>query len=501
MGNTNRFYTHITSLNPEVTGSCHLIVVHYPNGGKTKFVVDCGLFQEEGYNYLNREPFPFDCCNIDFAVITHNHADHMARVPLMVKEGYRGNFFATTQTAQLMPISLNNSLKILKEEAKERNQKPLYDDSDLEIVKQHIVPCELEEVQYVDKNIKVTFFDNGHLIGAAMVLVQISYPGEEDINLFFTGDYKPDNLFREVRPLPEWVYDLPVTVITEATYGYMNKDEISYHFVEDVKESLRNGKTVLIFVFAQGRAQEILYVLNKCRKAKEISDKIPILLDGKLAQDYTKMYLKEELGVKPQVRTFLDGFEPVTKENRQDIIMSKKQQIVLTTSGMADHGPAQMYIAEYISRKDVDMYFSGYTAEGTFGYKLQNPDKGFVTVMGKKRKVVAQILTTNEFSSHAKADELIELLQKFKHLQFVLVNHGQKEVKEEFANRVSEEVHTKRVEILGEYTFMISRYGYEKHMGSKLAIKKSDKEEKVKTKKSKRKTKNMRRFRKRKFVH
>ena len=471
MGKTERFYCHITSLNPEVTGSCHLVVVQYPNGNKTKFVVDCGLFQETDYNHLNREPFPFDCSSINFAIITHNHADHMARVPLMVKKGYNGHFFTTLETARLMPIALNNSLQILKEEAKKKKQKPLYDGDDLETVKQNIVPCSLEKAEYVDRNIKITFFDNGHLIGAAMVLIQISYPGEEDINLFFTGDYKPQNIFREVEALPEWVYELPVTVITEATYGYMTTKDIKYHFVQDVLESLESKRTVLIFVFAQGRAQEILYLLNKMQKAGEINPKIPIRLDGKLAQDYTKMYSMEEFGIRPEIRDILTRYEPVTKENRQEVIGSRKQQIVLTTSGMADHGPAQIYIPEYIVRKDVDMYFTGYTAEGTFGFQLQHPDNGCVKIQGRKVRVKAQIKTTNEFSSHAKADELIELLQKFKHLNLVLINHGQKHVKEEFANKVCEEVHAKRVEILGEHTFMISRYGYVKHMGSKLATK------------------------------
>lgn len=409
----------------------------------------------------------------------------MARVPLMVRKGYNGHFFTTLETARLMPIALTNSLQILKEEAKKKKQKPLYDGDDLDVVKQNIIPCSLEETEYVDKNIKITFFDNGHLIGAAMVLIQISYPGEEDINLFFTGDYKPQNIFKDVKTLPEWVFELPVTVITEATYGYMTTKDIQYNFVQYVLESLESKRTILIFVFAQGRAQEILYLLNKMQKAGEISLQISIRLDGKLAQDYTQMYSKEEFGIKSEIRELLTSYEPVTKENRQEVIASRKQQIILTTSGMADHGPAQIYIPEYIGRKDVDMYFTGYIAEGTFGFQLQHPDNGCVKIQRKNVKIKAQIKTTNEFSSHAKADELIELLQKFKHLNLVLVNHGQKHVKEEFAKKVCEEVRAKRVEILGEHTFMLSRYGYVKHMGSKIATKtkKCSKKEKESIKK------------------
>lgn len=486
MGKSDRSHLYITSLNPEVTGSLNQVVVQLPNGREIIFIVDCGLFQEDEYNYLNREHFAFDCSKVNFVIITHNHADHMARLPLLAKEGYRGKYYATTQTAKLMPIALGNSFQILNEDAKKRKEKPLYDEFDLENVRKNIIPCELGEVEYVDPNVKVTFFDNGHLIGAAMVLVQISYPGEEDINLFFTGDYKPKSMLRDVDPLPDWVYELPVTVVTEATYGYMDSDEISYHFVDDVIETVRNGRTAVIFVFAQGRAQEVIYELNFSKLEKRLNSQMQIKLDGKLAHEYTRTYLRDDMGVKPEIRELLKNYEPITPEMRQEIIRSKEQQIILTTSGMADHGPAQVYVPEFVTRSNVDMYFTGYTAEKTLGYKLQHPEEdGCVTVMGRKLKVNAQIKSTNEFSSHAKADEIIELLQRFKHLNFVLINHGETQVKEQFAERVANEVHVKKVDVLGgNYTFKVSRYGYLKHMFSRLTPPKTDFIEDKKTKKS-----------------
>ena len=53
-------YCQITSLNPEVTGSCHLVTINYPDGRKTNFIVDCGMFQEKEYNELNHKKFPFN---------------------------------------------------------------------------------------------------------------------------------------------------------------------------------------------------------------------------------------------------------------------------------------------------------------------------------------------------------------------------------------------------------------------------------------------------------
>ena len=495
MGSKERFYCHMTSLNPEVTGSLHPVTVNYPDGRSTNFIVDCGMYQEKAYNELNHKQFPFKAENIDFVLVTHNHADHMGRLPHLVSGGFRGNIYAADMTAQLMNLALEDSFKILKEDAKKHNKPLIYDENDLARTLSYIVPCEFNQVEYVDTNIKVTFFMNGHLLGAAMILVQISYPGEQDINLFFTGDYKPQNIFFEVEELPEWVRRLPLTIVTEATYGYMDTTEVSYHMEADLEKAIKEGKTVLITVFAQGRAQEVMYMLKDLQRHGKISTEIPIKLDGNLAQEYTKVYKNCDLLVESGKDDFFpENFSFISKENRLGVMQDRRQQIVLTTSGMADHGPAQLYLESWVERRDVLVYIPGYTSPDTLGYKLQHPAEGLVIVNGKTHKMNAQVITTSECSSHAKADEIIEFLQQFKHLNLLLINHGQIEVKKQFAERAGIEVNAKHVGILGEYTYRVSCYGYVKHMGSKLKFPEmqSSKLVKVKIKEDKKKERDKR---------
>ena len=470
MGSKERHFAYITALHPEVTGSALPVSVTTSSVRKCNFLVDCGLFQEREYNYLNQNGFPFSCEKIEFVLITHNHADHVGKLPLLCKNGFYGKIFATKATAKLMKISLSNSYQIMKEEAQRWKQKPLYDEEDLERVFECIEPCEIGESIQVNQNVKVTFFDNGHIVGASMILTQLSYPGEKDINILFTGDYKPYNTFKKVKAMPAWVYELPMNVVIESTYGDTETSEIEYNFERDVEKLLKERRSLFIPVLAQGRAQEILYILKNMQEDGRIDGSIPIYLDGDLVHQYTYMYRSKLLDIDEEKLDFLPkNFRLVNKDNRVGIMMTNTQKIILTTSGMLDHGPAQLYLPTVITRKNWVIYLTSYCSEGTLGRKLMdNVDEESVMVMGMELKIKAQIFSTSQFSSHAKANELIALLSKFKNLKLVLINHGEKETKEKFASRVEDAEVAERVEILGQHTFKVASYGYMKAMGAKL---------------------------------
>lgn len=145
-------------------------------------------------------------------------------------------------------------------------------------------------------------------------------------------------------------------------------------------------------------------------------------------------------------------------------------KIIVTTSGMATYGPAQVYIPEYLSRKKALIQFTGYTAEGTLGNRLKIAEMGDIVQVGgllvKKR---ANVQYTTEFSAHAKADEMIDFLNQFYNLKVVLVNHGETNTKNIFAERILDEVSTKRVGILGAgYFFRVDPYGVIKTLSTKF---------------------------------
>ena len=470
-GTRTKFYADIMAVHPEVTGSCNLVVVKYPDGGTTKFMVDCGLFQEKDYNDNNHKLI----CNadtIDFVLVTHNHIDHTGRLPYLINKGYKGSIYMTRETSYLIGPALRNSCEVLRDLAKRTNTETLYDEYDVEWTIKSIVPCDYNHTIKPLPNIKVTFLMNGHLVGAAMILVRISYPEYEDINLLFTGDYNNKNMFFDVPKIPKSIRELPLTVIQESTYGNVcSKQTQAKCFEDNVLQAVEAKKTIVSLVFSLGRAQEILYVLRKMQEDGRLSTDIPIYFDGRLAFKYTDIYLSDKLNIKEEMRSFLpQNLIYVDKLTRDDIINDHNTKIIVTTSGMGSYGPAQTYLPTFIPRSKVLIHFTGYCAEGTLGRTLRDTPKGeIVDISGMMVRKMADVEYTTEYSAHAKADEMIDFLNQFTDLKLILVNHGQKDVKKAFANKILEEVNVNSVGILGEgYLFRVDHYGYVKSMNTKF---------------------------------
>lgn len=472
MGCKEQLYVDIMATSPEVTGSCNLLIVKYPDKTTTRFIVDCGLFQEKEYSDYNKDLL-FDAKNIEFTLVTHNHVDHTGRLPLLVKKGFRGKIYASPATCTFAPYALYDSHKVLKDIAKRNHSASLYSENDVSNAVALFQPCEFKEtVKMIDDHIRVTFFKNGHLVGAALILVQIKYPGYNDINILFTGDYNNQNMFFDVPNIPDWVLKLPLIIVQESTYGGTDTDDsMKGKFEENIQRCISNGGTALCMVFSLGRAQEILYTLKRMQYEGKISKEIPIYFDGQLAQKYTRLYQTQNFGIKGNMLNFLpENLIWVDKASRPEVVEGTEQKIIVTTSGMGTYGPAQIYIPEYITRENALIHFTGYTAEGTLGERLKSTKKGeMVPIGGLILKKMAEVEYTTEFSAHAKADVMIDFLRKFENLRLVLVNHGESETKLEFSERIAQDVNPKFVAVLGrDYFFRVGPFGLIRTLNTKF---------------------------------
>jgi metallo-beta-lactamase family protein len=467
--NYGKFYCDVQALHPEVTGSCLLCVVKLPDGKTFKFLVDCGLFQEEAYRELNKI-LPFKANDVSFVLVTHNHIDHVGRLALLARRGYCGKFYASEDTCRLLPLSLRDSARIVASNCKAHNELVLYEDDDVNSVIENLQPVVAREQFQPHENVVVTALRNNHLVGAFSYLVQIKYSGFESINILFTGDLKTENVFLEEASVPTWIRDLPLTIVTESTYGHEKTTGVP-EFNKNIKEALDRGGTVIVPVISLGRTQEILYVLKQLQKEGMISSDIPIYLDGKLAIKYTNLYLKGVLSsLKPSMVDFLpENFHPIDgdkKAKRRELKADSSQKIILCSSGMGTFGSSPSYIQHYIQQDKALIHFCCYCTENSVGRSLKEAEEGTdVEVCGLTVEKKAEVKYTDEFSGHAHEKELIEYLSCFNDIKLIAINHGEKEAKRKFAHDVFKKTNAKHVFILDRQNAVrINSFGFEKSL-------------------------------------
>ncbi|MDE6281970.1 MAG: MBL fold metallo-hydrolase, partial [Oscillospiraceae bacterium] len=190
-----------------VTGSCHCVEV---NGRKV--LIDCGL--QQGKDERDNRELDFAPSYIDDVVVTHAHIDHSGRIPLLVKQGFRGNIYCTRLTAQLLSIMLRDSAQIQESDAAYENQKgkragkepvePLYTLVDVERALRHIVTCEYGWDLEIAEGITIRFVDAGHLLGSACVEMWLTESGVTK-TIVFSGDIgnRKQPIIRSPRPSTE----------------------------------------------------------------------------------------------------------------------------------------------------------------------------------------------------------------------------------------------------------------------------------------------------------
>lgn len=250
-------------------------------------------------------------CKSNIILLTHNHLDHNGAIPILVKKGYSSKIYTSLATSHLIRTSFTDSLNIFSERFSKKNKKLMpYNEHDMEKTLSLIVPVKYEQSVYLDtdKNVKVTFFNNAHLVGAALILVQIKSPSlGETINLLFTGDFNIRNNFMDLKDLPEWLYKLNnLTIITEATYGTTNSSDIVEEWEEHITWACKNNLDIYFPAIAQGRYQELLYRIKLLQEKNKIPKHYVIKADGKTGLSYTFSYLNDEcLGIKDEMRNFL----------------------------------------------------------------------------------------------------------------------------------------------------------------------------------------------------
>ncbi len=436
----------------QVTGSCFLIEAC----GK-KILVDCGM--EQGPDIFERQELNIFAPNIDFVLLTHAHIDHSGMLPLLDKEGFKGEVFSTEATASLCTIMLKDSAFIQMQENEWKNKRlaregvkstlePIYTIENAESVMKKFRTTSYGKILELCDGIKIRFSDAGHLLGSAIVEVFVK---EADIErkIVFSGD-----LGNSEQPLlnnPSTIQSADYVVI-ESTYGDREHEkqlDCLDEIAQIIDKTFERGGKIVIPSFAVGRTQELLYYLRQIKEnnmVKSIPD-FKIYLDSPLAIDATnifknvdKKYLDKEAndliakGINPIAVAGLKY--SITTLESQAINENHEPCVIISASGMCEAGRIRHHLKHNLWNSKNTILFVGYQVVGTLGFNILSGAKK-VRLFQEEVAVNAEIRKLQNTSAHADKTALKNWLSAFEEKpKKVFVVHGDERVSEMFAEDI-----------------------------------------------------------------
>lgn len=421
MTSTLGFYGGVGS----VTGANFLL-----DTGTIALLVDCGLVQGDTFvQESNALPFVYNPSDIDYLLVTHAHADHIGRIPKLVKDGFKGVIYSTNPTQELAGIMLNDALKVMEYEKEKYGREPIYDAKDIHTALSLWKGIDYEETVTLGDDVSFFYTDAGHILGSGMVHLK-----RGDKKIVFTGDIgnNPQPLLNPVHIPTDYQY-----MVMESVYGDRLHEEVKertallQHYIEDTQK--RNG-TLIIPAFSLERTQGMLLEINNMVESGAIQP-LPVFLDSPLAIEVTEVYRKYRSYLKDEVQRQIKSGDDIfafeglsfTKSVKasEDIQKEKGAKIIIAGSGMSHGGRIRKHERNYLDDANTTVLLVGYQSVGSLGRLLQDGAKK-VRIDTEFVKVKAKIAIIRGFSGHADRDQLLNLVaQGGDHAKQVFVTMGE----------------------------------------------------------------------------
>lgn len=438
----------------EVTGSCHYIEAC----GKS-ILLDCGM--EQGRDTYENQEIPVAAGRIDYVFLSHAHIDHSGLLPLLHKNGFQGQIYATEATTDLCRIMLLDSAHIQEFEAQWRNRKnkragkapfePLYTTEDAMAVMEHFVPCDYMKEIEVCEGVKIRFTDVGHLLGSSSIEIWLTENGVSK-KIVFSGDI--GNINQPIIHDPRYTTEADF-VIMESTYGdryHTAPPDYVAELAGQIQQTFDRGGNLVIPSFAVGRTQEMLYFIREIKERRLVHghDGFKVYVDSPLAIEATRVFAENYLdcydtaamalvqkGINPL--TFQGLEVAVTPDDSMAINFDKSPKVIISASGMCEAGRIRHHLKHNLWRPECTILFVGYQAIGTLGRNIIEGEKE-VRLFGETITVNAHIEELAGVSGHADKEGLLNWVNHFeKKPERVFVVHGEDLVCEDFTKCLKEE--------------------------------------------------------------
>lgn len=415
-----------------VTGSCYLVT----SDSGTQVMIDCGMFQgSHDLTKLNYETIDIDISKLDGIILTHAHLDHSGRLPLLVKNGYKGPIYATEATIDLANLVLLDTAKISQEN---RERSPLYTETDAEFTVHAMKPVAYHQ-KFNIKDIKIIFRDAGHIMGSSSIELFI-----QEKKAVFSGDLGnyPEDLLA-----PTEMIDSADTVVMEATYGDRT------HSPQDIKQILTNeisavertNGTLLIPAFSIERTQELLHILDHLKRNKSIMADTSVYLDSPMAIKSTEIYKKYRTLYSKELREHSTNDDPFDFPNLHLVTHASESRkiweaagakVIIAGSGMLNGGRIVKHLQNYLPMPTTRLLFVGFQAQDTLGSRLISAPK-IIKIHRESVEVRATINKCSSLSAHADQPKLLYWLKAMRGVNQIFLVHAEDKSREVFAKLIN----------------------------------------------------------------
>ena len=308
---------------------------------------------------------------MDLVLITHFHLDHCGSLPFLTeKTDFCGEVYMTHPTKAIYRAILSDYLKKNTQDLEER----LYTEVDIN--------NSFEKIKLVDyhqeletKGIKFIAYNAGHVIGASMFLVEI-----EGVKILYTGDYSREQ-DRHLNPAEFPQCDVQILIV-ESTYGtqpHEPRKNREIRFTKAVSEIVERGGRCLLPVFALGRAQELILILEEYWANHPELQAIPIYYASSLVSKCMAIFESHfNLMAAPFKKQLESGNNPftqlkyITTLKKQKDFMDDQPAVVMTSPGMLQKGFSLDLFEKWCGNEKNGVVFTGYAVEGTLAQKIIN---------------------------------------------------------------------------------------------------------------------------------
>lgn len=440
-----------------VTGSCHRLRLDAAHS----LLIDCGLFQgsdteNSPESSLDRHRVEFSVDDIQAMVVTHVHIDHVGRLPYLLAAGYAGPIYCSLPTAKLLPLVIEDALKIGFTRDKRLIERFLAE------VQSRLVPIAYGEWHAVLDNshhlLRIKLKRAGHILGSAYVEADhLDRRSDKKHRTVFSGDLGAPH--SPLLPAPKSPYRAD-TLVIESTYGdRLHEDRTTrrQHLKAAIEQAIENRGSVIIPAFSIGRTQELLYELEGLiHQARSLLWKdLEIIVDSPLAARFTDVYreLKPWWDAEAH-RRVRSGRHPLSfdslytvashAEHMQTVdylARTGRPAIVIAASGMATGGRVVNYLKRMLGDPKHAVVFVGYQARGTPGRDIQRygPTGGWVMLGGQRIDIRASVISLGGYSAHADQSQLLNFIKRMRHPpSHIRLVHGDPDVQAIFKARLEQ---------------------------------------------------------------